>query len=82
VCLFFILVSFIEEFGLYLQYARRLDFEENPNYDYMKDLFDKVLNTLGEEDDGVYDWMLLNDGKGWEVRYLMRYQAYFALTVS
>ena len=57
-----------EEFGLYLQYARRLDFEENPNYDYMKNLFDKVLNTLGEEDDGVYDWMLLNDGKGWEVR--------------
>lgn len=33
----------------------------------MKDLFDKVLNTLGEEDDGIYDWMLLNDGKGWEV---------------
>lgn len=60
---------FIEEFGLYLQYARRLDFDENPNYDYMKNLFDKVLNTLGEEDDGVYDWMLLNDGKGWEVRY-------------
>ena len=50
-----------------MQYARRLDFEENPNYDYMKDLFDKVLNTLGEEDDGIYDWMLLNDGKGWEV---------------
>ncbi|KAF1807188.1 kinase-like domain-containing protein [Mucor lusitanicus] len=60
--------GFPEEFGLYLQYARRLDFEENPNYDYMKDLFDKVLNTLGEEDDGVYDWMLLNDGKGWESR--------------
>lgn len=57
----------VEEFGLYLQYARRLDFEENPNYDYMKDLYDKVLNTLGEEDDGIYDWMLLNDGKGWEV---------------
>jgi casein kinase 1 len=50
-----------------LQYARRLDFEENPNYEYMKDLFDTVLNTLGESDDGVYDWMLLNDGKGWEV---------------
>lgn len=50
-----------------MQYARRLDFEENPNYEYMKDLFDSVLNTLGESDDGVYDWMLLNDGKGWEV---------------
>lgn len=35
----------------------------------MKDLFDKVLNSMGETDDGIYDWMLLNDGKGWEVSY-------------
>ena len=56
-----------EEFGLYLQYARRLGFEENPNYEYMKELFDKVLESIGEIDDGIYDWMLLNDGKGWEV---------------
>ncbi|KAI8073402.1 kinase-like domain-containing protein [Gilbertella persicaria] len=61
--------GFPEEFGLYLQYARRLDFEETPNYEYLKDLFDKVLNALGETDDGVYDWMLLNDGKGWEHRF-------------
>jgi casein kinase 1 len=61
--------GFPEEFGTYLQYARRLDFEENPNYEYMKELFDKVLNALGETDDGVYDWMLLNDGKGWEVKF-------------
>ncbi|KAI7893782.1 kinase-like domain-containing protein [Mucor mucedo] len=60
--------GFPDEFGTYLQYARRLDFEENPNYEYMKGLFDNVLNTLGESDDGVYDWMLLNDGKGWEYR--------------
>lgn len=33
----------------------------------MKDLFDKVLNSMGETDDGIYDWMLLNEGKGWEV---------------
>lgn len=58
----------IEEFGHYLQYARRLGFEENPNYEYMKNLFDKVLESIGEIDDGVYDWMLLNDGKGWEVK--------------
>jgi hypothetical protein len=25
------------------------------------------LKTSGETEDGVYDWMLLNDGKGWEV---------------
>jgi casein kinase 1 len=58
----------VEEIGLYLQYARRLGFEENPNYEYLKELFDKVLESIGEIDDGVYDWMLLNDGKGWEVR--------------
>ncbi|KAI8994633.1 kinase-like domain-containing protein [Pilobolus umbonatus] len=60
--------GFPEEFGLYLQYARKLSFEETPNYEYLKDLFNAVLNTLGETDDGVYDWMLLNDGKGWEYR--------------
>lgn len=57
----------IEEFGEYLQYTRKLGFDEAPDYDYMKGLFDKVLNELGEVDDGIYDWMLLNDGKGWEV---------------
>ncbi|KAG1469749.1 hypothetical protein G6F56_003077 [Rhizopus delemar] len=59
--------GFPEEFGHYLQYARRLAFEENPNYDYMMSLFDKVLESIDEVDDGIYDWMLLNDGKGWEV---------------
>ena len=34
----------------------------------MKELFDKVLDSLGETDDGMYDWMLLNEGKGWEHR--------------
>lgn len=57
----------IDEFGQYLQYARKLGFEENPDYDYMRNLFDKVLESIGEKDDGVYDWTLLNDGKGWEV---------------
>ncbi|OBZ82406.1 Casein kinase I 1 [Choanephora cucurbitarum] len=60
--------GFPREFGLYLYYARQLDFEETPNYDYLRELFDKVLASLGETDDGVYDWMLLNEGKGWEYR--------------
>ncbi|KAI9277873.1 kinase-like domain-containing protein [Sporodiniella umbellata] len=73
--------DFPEEFGHYLKYARRLAFEENPNYDYMKGMFDKVLESIGEVDDGVYDWMLLNDGKGWERRsnYYRRNTAVAAL---
>ncbi|KAI9495352.1 kinase-like domain-containing protein [Zychaea mexicana] len=57
-----------EEFGIYLQYVRKLGFEEHPDYDFLRDLFAKTLSNLNEEDDGVYDWMLLNDGKGWEVK--------------
>ncbi|RCH88955.1 casein kinase I [Rhizopus stolonifer] len=73
--------GFPDEFGQYLQYARKLGFEENPDYDYMRNLFDKVLESIGEKDDGVYDWTLLNDGKGWEYRssYYRRNTAVAAL---
>ena len=55
-----------EEFSIYMNYVRKLGFEETPDYDFLRELFTKVLRTLGEQDDGVYDWMLLNGGKGWE----------------
>jgi casein kinase 1 len=60
---------FIEEFGVYLQYVRKLGFEETPDYDFLRELFNKVLRNNNETDDGVYDWCLLNNGKGWEVIY-------------
>ena len=49
-----------------MNYVRKLGFEESPDYDFLRELFTKVLKTLGEPDDGVFDWMLLNGGKGWE----------------
>lgn len=49
-----------------MNYVRKLGFEEAPDYDFLRELFSKVLKTLGEADDGVFDWMLLNGGKGWE----------------
>ncbi|CAG8476844.1 833_t:CDS:10 [Ambispora leptoticha] len=58
--------GFPEEFGIYLNYVRKLGFEENPDYDFLRDLFTKVLKNLNDTEDGVYDWMLLNGGKGWE----------------
>ncbi|KIK62472.1 hypothetical protein GYMLUDRAFT_164614 [Collybiopsis luxurians FD-317 M1] len=58
--------GFPEEFAIYMNYVRKLGFEETPDYDFLRELFTKVLKTLDEEDDGVYDWMLLNGGKGWE----------------
>ncbi|KAI0267709.1 kinase-like protein [Gloeopeniophorella convolvens] len=61
--------GFPEEFAIYMNYVRKLGFEENPDYDFLRELFSKVLKTNGEQDDGVYDWMLLNNGKGWEASH-------------
>ncbi|EKM78588.1 hypothetical protein AGABI1DRAFT_40864 [Agaricus bisporus var. burnettii JB137-S8] len=58
--------GFPEEFAIYMNYVRKLGFEESPDYDFLRELFTKVLKTLGEQEDGVYDWMNLNGGKGWE----------------
>jgi hypothetical protein len=55
-----------EEFAIYMNYVRKLGFEESPDYDFLRELFAKVLKNIGEQDDGIYDWMLLHNGKGWE----------------
>jgi casein kinase 1 len=55
-----------EEFAIYLNYVRKLGFEETPDYDFLRDLFTKALKNTGEVEDGVYDWMLLNNGEGWQ----------------
>lgn len=50
----------LEEFAIYLNYARKLAFEEMPDYDFLRLLFAKVLKNNGDVDDGVFDWDLLN----------------------
>ncbi|KAI9015323.1 kinase-like domain-containing protein [Phycomyces nitens] len=63
-------LTILEEFAIYFQYARRLGFEETPDYDFMRGLFDKVLKTIPDAEDGVYDWMLIKHNSGLEVRML------------
>ncbi|KAF8506359.1 kinase-like protein [Hysterangium stoloniferum] len=58
--------GFPEEFGIYLNYVRKLGFEETPDYKFLRELFTKVLKNMSETEDGVYDWMMLNSGKGWD----------------
>lgn len=60
------------EFGIYFHYVRKLKFDEAPDYAFLQALFDKALNRLGTTDDGLYDWLLMNDGKGWQVKELKR----------
>ena len=56
----------VEELNKYLSYVRNLGFEDTPDYDYLRDLFTQALKNTGEVEDGEYDWMKLNNGKGWE----------------
>jgi casein kinase 1 len=71
-----------------MNFVRKLGFEEIPDYDFLRELFSKVLKTLGEPDDGVFDWMLLNGGKGWEasqrtkVSYFLRPSVLRVLTIA
>lgn len=58
--------GFPEEFNKYLSYVRNLGFEDVPDYDYLRDLFTQALKNAGEIEDGEYDWMKLNNGRGWE----------------
>ncbi|SAM04557.1 hypothetical protein [Absidia glauca] len=55
-----------EEVAIYLQYVRKLGFDEAPDYDFLRELFTKMIKNTGQVDDSVYDWCLLNNGKGWE----------------
>jgi casein kinase 1 len=50
----------VEEFGIYLNYVRKLGFEETPDYDFLRELFVKVMKGNGDVDDGSFDWNLLN----------------------
>lgn len=58
--------GFPPQFAEYMTYVRNLHFEETPNYDYMRDLMTEALRSVNEIEDGEYDWMLLNDRRGFD----------------
>lgn len=41
----------------YFKYVRRLEFEDRPDYSYLRSLFRKALERKGLQDDRVFDWM-------------------------
>ena len=42
-----------------MNYCRRLGFEENPDYAYLKSLFEGLMKDMNYEVDGVYEWTLV-----------------------
>lgn len=58
--------GFPVQFQHYMTYVRELGFEEQPDYDYLRRLMSDALKGTGETEDGDYDWMHLNGGKGYD----------------
>ncbi|KLO06501.1 kinase-like protein [Schizopora paradoxa] len=58
--------GFPDVFSIYMNYVRKLTFDEDPDYEFVRELFLRTLKNAGEADDRVFDWCLLNEGKGWE----------------
>ena len=52
--------GFPKEFCTYIDYTRNLGFEEEPNYEHLRNLFDVIIKGLGEECDYRYDWIEQN----------------------
>ena len=48
--------GFPQEFYNYVNYTKQLEYEENPNYDMLKQLFIDVIRRLKEKMDYIYDW--------------------------
>jgi len=51
-----------EEFPTLLKYARKLDFDEKPDYKNIKIMFKQLITSNNEQMDWVYDWEKNNDG--------------------
>lgn len=59
------------QFKRYLEYSRNeLDFDERPDYKFLRSLFFKLMTKEKFADDGIYDWDLLGDEEHENVRDL------------
>lgn len=54
------------------RYVRRLDFFENPDYEYMRKMFRDLFDRKGYVDDGQFDWT----GKTSIVSYLLLFSTF------
>jgi hypothetical protein len=52
------------EFSTYLQYCRKLEFTDEPNYHYLLELFDDLFVRHAFVRDYVYDWNLIRFRRG------------------
>ena len=52
-----------EEFATYLNYCKKLDFDQSPNYEFLKKLFKDLMIKQSFKYDYMYDWVILKRQK-------------------
>ena len=55
--------GFPEEFAIYLNYCQKLNFDQKPDYNYVRKLFKDLFIKKGYESDSIFDWHLLKADK-------------------
>ena len=53
-------INIQDEFVEYINYTRNLDFEQEPDYEYLKGLFRQIMKKFNYEEDFDYDWSKKN----------------------
>ncbi|XP_051682856.1 casein kinase I [Oryctolagus cuniculus] len=53
--------GFPQEFATYLNYCRGLQFDETPDYTYLRQLFRNLFQNLNHEYDNTFDWTVLTE---------------------
>lgn len=51
-------LGYPEEMATYIQYCRQLGFEEEPNYEYLKELFGGLYKKCCFEHEYIFDWTI------------------------
>jgi len=53
--------GFSPEFAMYLNYCRRLQYTDEPDYFYIRQIFRNLFDRLNYQYDYMYDWILLKN---------------------
>jgi hypothetical protein len=53
------IIKTLEEFVIYMHYCRGLQFEEKPDYNYIKSMFKSIFDRYTYEYDFKFDWNMM-----------------------
>ncbi|KAH7912910.1 kinase-like domain-containing protein [Hygrophoropsis aurantiaca] len=52
-----------DEFSVYIEYVRKLEFQEKPDYNFLCALFTTVLASTNSQEDYIFDWTVVGNGR-------------------